>query len=272
MNPVIYVSTDISKAYEDDSFIGRIKDRLRIHVEGESFIEELKLTIAQVKLPPNFTQKAYISNMAVAQKFMKKRSAAFAPKTARYFDFKLLNDFQKKLFAYSVVNSIKLLLRIKQKTIKSACIVIYDAADDILQEISCELAKGCRYFILLSSDLKKVSKLGDYIIANYGISPIVTSDYNYALSKADFVISSKNIEVKKPIWYINNLFLPNNDTALAVNDVSFAVPWKIEDLEVSYEILGAILSQMQEKNIEASLKYNGIYLDKIKFNKEVKTY
>lgn len=271
MNPVLYVSADIRKAYEDDSFIGRIKDRLQIRMAGESFIDELNLTIARVKLPPNFTQRAYETNMAVTQKFMKKRNAAIAPKTARYFDFMFLNDFQKKLFAYGVINSIKLLLRIKQKSIKAACIVLYDAGDDILRYISYELAKECRYCILVSKDLKKASDLSDYIVANYGVSPIVTQDYDYALSKADFIISSRNVEAKNSIWYVNNLFLPGGDTTSAVNDISFAVPWKADGIEFSYEILGAILSQMQEKDIEASLKYNGIYLDKIMFNGEIKT-
>ncbi len=266
MNPVVYVSTDLKKAYEDDSFLGRIRDRLRIKLEGESFIEELNLRIARVKLPPNFNQRAYTNNMAMTHKIMRKRSGVIAPKTFRYYDYSLLNEFQKRLFAYGIVNSIKLLLRVGNKSIKSSCIVIFDAAEDINYDAICQLAKECKYFILLSNNLQKTSDLSDYIIANYGVSPIVTSDYDYALSKADFVISSRDIDINKPIWYINNFYLPQSCKALTVNDVSFAVPWKAEELEFSFELLGAILSQMQEKDIEAALKYNGIYLDKIKFN------
>jgi hypothetical protein len=137
MNPIVYVSTDLKKAYEDDSFLGKVRDRLRINVEGESFIEELNLKIARIKLPPNFNQKAYEKNMAVTQRFMKKKNAVIAPKTFRYLDYNLLNEFQKRLFAYGIVNSIKLLLRIGQKSIKSSCIVIFDAADDVNHNAIC---------------------------------------------------------------------------------------------------------------------------------------
>jgi hypothetical protein len=266
MNPIVYVSTDIRKAYEDDSFIGKLKDRLKISVERESFIEELDLNIACMKLPPNFNQKAYTGNIAVTQRLMKKRSAVIAPKTFRVLDFKLLNDFQKRLFAYGLVNSIKLLLRISQKSIKSSCIIIYDAADNINQNVIYELAKECKYCMLVSRDLRTAGKLSDFVVANYGISPVVTSDLNYALSKADFIVSSKNLETNKPVWYIDNFYKPNSVSSMIVNDISFAVPWEVRDIEFSSEILGAILAQMQEKDVEKALKYNGIYLDKIKFN------
>ena len=35
------------------------------------------------------------------------------------------------------------------------------------------------------------------------------------------------------------------------------------------ELIGAILCQMQEADIEKALKYNGIYLKEIKFNNNV---
>lgn len=265
MNPIVYVSTDIKKAYEDDSFIGKLKDRLKISLEGESFIKELDLSIAHIKLPPNFNQKAYAGNIAVTQRIMKKRSAVIAPKTFRFLDFKLLSDFQKKLFAYGLINSIKLLLRVSNKSIKNSCIVIYDAADSINHNVVYELAKECKYCMLVSKDLRASGKLSDYVVANYGISPIVTQDMNYALSKADFIVTSRELETSKPVWYINNFYEPNS-SSLVVNDMSFAVPWDAQDMEFSYELLGAILGQMQEKDVEKALKYNGIYLDKIKFN------
>jgi uncharacterized alkaline shock family protein YloU len=119
--------------------------------------------------------------------------------------------------------------------------------------------------------IPKLDEIRDYLTANYGISPIITSDYVYAALKCDFIVSSRDIEVEKPVWYINNLFTPMGNKTCIVNDISFAVPWKTENLEYSFELLGAILGQMQEKDVETALKYNGIYLDKIKFNGEVKT-
>lgn len=270
MNPILYVSTDIKKAYYDESFLGKIRDRLCINLQGESFIRELNLKIARIKLPPNFNPKAYNTNMNLTRRFAKKKIPMLAPKTYRYFDYNLLNDFQKNLFAYGVVNSIKLLLRVRSKSIKSSCIAVYDAADFINERIIFELAKECRYIILVSKSIDKIMSLQDYVTANYGVAPIVTKDYSYAMSKADFIISSKGINVNNLVWYINNLFVPKDDDNLKVNDISFSVPWEVSSLEFGFELLGAVLSQMQEKDVEASLKYNGIYLDKIKFNDELK--
>ncbi|SKA85826.1 hypothetical protein SAMN05428976_10813 [Clostridium sp. USBA 49] len=272
MNPIVYVNTDIKKAYYDESFLGKVKDRLHTSFEGESFIKELDLKIACVKLPPNFNPKAYRRNIQIAKKYIKKRQPYLALKTYRYLDFQFLNDFQKKLFAYGVVNSIKLILRLKNKSIKSSCIVVYDAAEDINQHIIYELSKECKYCILLSNNITFTSNLREYIIANYGISPIVTNDVEYALKKSDFVISSKNLEIDNLVWYIDNLFLPSTNKDLAINDISFSVPWDIKDINLGFELVGAILSQMNENDIEASLKYNGIYLDKIKFNEEIKNF
>lgn len=271
MKPVVYISSDLNKCYEDGSFLGRIKDRVKITLEGESFIEDLNMSIARVKLPPNFNKRAYVKNMEIARRYMKNPDGNLAPKTSRMLDYEYLNEFQKRLFAYSVVNSVKLILRLKKKSIKNSCIVIYDAAENINCNIISELAKESKYCVLLSNNIKKVSVLSDYVIANYGVSPIVTNDINYALESADFIITSEPIEVssKTPIWYINNLFHPSFQDN-AVNDVTYSVPWEMKGIEVPIELLGAILSQMDQKDIEASLKYNGIFMDKIKFNNMVK--
>lgn len=271
MKPVVYISSDLNKRYEDGSFLGRIKDRVKITLERESFINELNMKIAHVKLPPNFDKRAYTKNIEIARRYMRSPEVNLAPKTSRMLDYEYLNEFQKRLFAYSVVNSVKLLLRLKKKSIKSSCIVIYDAADNINSNIIFELAKENRFCVLLSKDIKKASVLSDYVIANYGVSPIVTNDINYALKSADFIITSKSIEMgtKASIWYINNLFYPSFQDN-AVNDVTYSVPWEMQGIEVPVELLGAILCQMEQKDIETSLKYNGVFMDKIKFNNRVK--
>ncbi|MCM8709536.1 hypothetical protein M2651_00680 [Clostridium sp. SYSU_GA19001] len=272
MDPILYVKTDIRKAYNDESFFGKIRDRFKIREIRESVIKDLNLSIAHIKIPPNLNLQAYRNNMETVKRFMKKRNPCLAPKTYRYYDYKLLNDFQKKLFAYGIVESIKLILRIKNKSIKSSCILVYDGADDINREVIFQLSKECKYFILLSHNVSKISELRDYVVANYGISPIVTSDYNYALSKADFIISSRELQAENLVWYIDNSFMPKENSSLAINDISFSVPWDSEELEFGFELLGAILNQMQERDIDTALKYNGIYLDKIKFNDEVKQF
>lgn len=268
MKPIVYVNSNLSKAYYEYGFFTKIKDRFHVSVEGESFIKELNLKIAHVKLPPNFSPEAYKRNLAIASKCIKKKSSELAPKTFRYLDYEFLNGFQRGLFAYGVVNSIQLILRISNKSIKSSCIGVYDAADVINYSIILELAKLCKYLILLSDNLKRLDEIRDYLTASYGLSPVITSDYAYAALKCDFLVSSKDIELDKPVWYINNLFAPKGNKASAINDISFAVPWESGNLEFGFELLGAILGQMQEKDVGAALKYNGIYLDKIKFNEE----
>ena len=74
-------------------------------------------------------------------------------------DYDYFNGFQKRLLAYSVIKSIQLMLRMRNKSLKSCCIVVYDAADMINYNIIMELAKQSKYIVLLSSDLVKVRRL-----------------------------------------------------------------------------------------------------------------
>ncbi|MCB2307780.1 hypothetical protein LGL08_14640 [Clostridium estertheticum] len=47
------------------------------------------------------------------------------------------------------------------------------------------------------------------------------------------------------------------------------VPWNIDRTDLSIELVGSILCQMQENDIEKVLKYNDIHLKEIKFNNNV---
>ena len=73
-----------------------------------------------------------------------------------------------------------------------------------------ELAKQSKYIVFLSWDLAKARKLADYIIANFGVSPIVTNDELYAIKIADFIISSKDYEFSsgKLVWLLDNSMNP----------------------------------------------------------------
>ena len=269
MKPVVYAKSNIETYYENNSLFSRIKDRFKINLIDESFVQELNLRITHLEIPPNFNKTAYLRNINYASTFIKNRKVSLAPKTLRRMDYYLFNRFQKELFAYGIMKSIQLILRIKNKSIKNSCIVIYDACDDINKEIICMLAKNAKYMIFLSDNIKKNLNLGEYVVANYGISPIITQDKQYAFKNSDFIVSSRKIEINKntPIWYFDNGYVPGN-VLYSVNDVSYVTPWNIQG-DVTTELLGAILSQMDEKDVEVSLKYNGIYLDKIKFNDNV---
>jgi len=179
-----------------------------------------------------------------------------------------MSDYQKSLFAYSVVKSVQLVLRLRKKSIKNSCVAIYDAAEEINGRILYELSKECKYVVLLSRDILKTRCIADYVTANYGVAPVVTNDIGYVLKSADFIIASNSLgnEINKPLWCIDNMYIPNSTNSVIINDVSYAVPWDIGNLNMSIELLGSILGIMEEKDIEKSLKYNGIILDKIMFN------
>lgn len=268
MNSVICVSCDVIHAYEEYNFRSRIRDRFKVASQGESFIKELGIKIAQVKLPPNFNNLAYTKNMERVKGFIKRGNVELAPKTFRNLDYNILSDYQKSFFAYSVVKSVQLMLRVRNKSIKNSCIVVFDAKDVINKSIIFELAKVCKYLVLLSEKTSSIRVIGDYLIANYGISPVVSNDFIYALNSADFVITSREIKsnVTCPVWCLDNTYKPEFNKSKFINDVFYSVPWQIENREMSIELLGAVLSIMGERDVERSLNSSGIYIDKIKFN------
>jgi hypothetical protein len=271
MYPVIYINCDLKNRYNKYNFFSRVKDNLSMRLLGESFIGELGLEIAQVKLPPNFNKQAYMKNIEGSRKFVSSRNAVLSPKTLRLYDYSILNSFQRDLLTYSVVKSIQLILRMQNKSIKNSCILINNAHNDISFAILKELAKYARYIILVSKSVEKMSIKSDYIMSNYGITPVVTNDIEYAVGAADFIVTDKeiNANTKTPVWQIDNDCVPEGQNKFTVNDVSFKVPWDTELSEMPPELLGGILGQMSERDIEKSLKYNGIYLDKIKFNERI---
>ena len=275
MQQIINVSSDIRRAYINNSFWGNVGDRFKISLENTSFIKELGLNVANVTLPPNFHKEAYLKNIGIARQIVNKNGNSFiAPRTFRRLDYFIFTDFQKRLMAYSVVKSVQLLLRIMHLSIKNSCIVFYDAADEINNYIINELAKYCTYIVLLSNDIKKTSKVRDYIIASYGVSPLLTSDVEYALNNADFIISSDCAIINNsvPIWYLNNMYNPKDKNKSSINDVTYSIPWEFQYNDMNLELLGAILGQMQERDVEKSLSYNGIYLNNIKFNEKILEY
>ncbi len=271
MEPVVYVNSDIKKFYKDNSFIGRIRDKFNIFLSEENFIKELNLSVVSVKLPCNFDEKSYFNNINIARKIVRNTQAELAPKTYRLLDYKFFNKFQKEITAFGVVTSSKLILRNQHKSIRDSCIVIYDASDNILFDTVCSMAKECKYIILLSENVLRANNISEYIIANYGITPIVSNNAKYAFKNANFIITSRNIDIdtKAIVWYLNNKYTPIKDNGNIVNDVTYSVPWNICSLSnkgMSNELLGAILCQMDERDVEKSLKYNGIFFDRIKFN------
>lgn len=270
MKPIAYVSCNRKIPYDNNTFFGRIVDRFKISYQGESFVKELNLKISNINLPPNINKQSYYKNLLAAKKKVKGKDIYLAPKIYRELDYNFLNDFQRELIAFGIVTSSKLILRKIHKSIRDSCIVIYDAVDTINFDIICFIAKEAKYVVLLSRHVDKLMYMAEYITANFGITPIVTSDFKYAIKNADFIISSKDIDLETGanIWYLNNMYIPLKKDNIIINDITYKVPWELDE-DVSPELLGAILCQMEEGNIEEALRHNGVFLDKIKFNDKI---
>lgn len=270
MKPILYVTSNINNSYNEFGFLSKIKDKRKIKLIGNEYIKELDIKVTNVRVPPNFNKSAYLNNLTYAKRKCKCKEVQLSLKTLRSVDYNYYNLFQRRFFAFSVIKSIKLMLRIRNKSLKNCCVVVCDAVETINYNIIVELAKQSKYIVLLSYNLKKTRKLADYIIANFGVSPIVTNDQLYAIKTADFIISSKDYEFigGKLVWLLDNS-ISKVSNIIAVNDVSYSVPWNIFKVDVSMELIGSILGQMQECDIEKALKYNGIYLKEIKFNNNV---
>ncbi|MBU3192156.1 hypothetical protein K9O30_22435 [Clostridium bowmanii] len=270
MKPIISVTSNIDKSYNEFGFLSKIMDKRKIKLISSEYIKELDVKVTSVKFPPNFNEKAYLNNITYAKRICKSRQVQLSVKTLRPLDYNYFNSFQKRFLAFSIIKSIQLMLRIRNESLKNCCIVVYDAVDIINYDVILELARRSKYIVFLSQDLVKARRLADYITANFGVSPIVTNDELYATKISDFIISSKNMEFSsgKLVWLIDNSMVVRNNI-VAVNDVSYNVPWSTLKVDFSLELIASVLCQMQERDIEKALKYNGIYLKEIKFNNNV---
>ena len=270
MKQILCVTSKVLNSYNEFGFLSKIKDKRKIKLISSEHIKELDVKVTEVRLPPNFNKEAYLYNLSYAKKICKCKEAQLSLKTLRTVDYNYFNAFQRRFLAYSVIKSIQLLLRMRNKSLKNCCIVVDDAIKVINYDIIAELAKQSKYIVFLSSDLPKATRLADYVVANFGVSPIVTNDEDYAFKIADFIISSNDYEFSsgKLVWLLDNSKNISGNI-IAVNDVSYDVPWSSFKEHFSMELVGSILCQMQEKDIEKALKYNGIYLKEIKFNNNV---
>ncbi|AND86166.1 hypothetical protein GTH52_12800 [Clostridium tyrobutyricum] len=271
MQPVLYANSRSNKVYKDNGFFVRIKDRLKIRVKGKYFIKDLNIKITDIELPPNINKKAYYNNLLRAKRLCRNNDIKLAPKIYRYLDYSIYNNFQKDLMAFSIYKSTQMILRNIQKSVKNSCIVVYDASDSILFRTICFFAKEAKFIVLLSENIRKANQIREYIIANYGVTPVITLDKQFSFDNADFIIASRNLVINRDIciWHVCNNFVEGIKNNLNINDVTYKVPWNFKDGNMYFEVLGSILNQMDEKDIDKSLEYNGVFLNNIKFNDNV---
>ncbi|WP_125154092.1 hypothetical protein [Clostridium rectalis] len=273
MEPIIYINAyrDLNM-YNKFNLISNIRDRFKITLMGDNFISDLNLHIANVNFPLNINKRAYKKNMHIAKKFVRGSKLYMAPNVCNKFDYYIYNDFQKKLYGYTVSKSIQLALRMQGKSIKSSCIVVYDSADNEIFDTILQISRIAGFLVFLTEDVKRSQLISDYIIANFGTSPIVTRDKEYAFKNSDFILTTREINLitKVPIWYFDNLYTPVDIKGNILNNATYITPWQYPlNKDVSISLLGALLCQMGENNIETLLKSNDIYIDKIKFNESI---
>jgi len=269
MNKVLYVDAILDKAYKNNTFLGRLKDNFYRNFEGKSYISNLDTIIYKVKLPPNFNEQAFKRNIyKIRKKFSNYNISNMALSTNRFLDYNFYTEFQKKFLAYSVVKSIQLLLRTRNKSIRKNYIAVYDSTDIINKYIVLELTKNSKCLILVSNNMRKNRELCDHITRDYGVSPIITDDIKYISKHSDFIISSKPLEclVECPLWCLDNMYTPKERKDIVVNKVTYTTPWNFEDIEVTSELLGGIFNYYkEEEQIDQFLYNNGILLKDAKF-------
>lgn len=270
MNSVVYVDSNLKKSYKSNSFWSKLKDRFHTRYEGATFIKEFNTVIYRVKLPPNMHKEAFKRNLYTIQKrFNKELNSSIALNTYRYLDYPYYSEFQKNFLGYSVRKSIQLILMTRNKSIKRDCIAVYDAADEINRHIIIELSKKSKCLILVSNNIKRIRVLCEYIISNYGISPIITDDINYAANHCDFIVTSRPLveNPRCPMWCLDNLYNPQNPKDIIINEVTFKPPWDLNNLEFTFELVSGIFNASNEKNIGKLLYNNGIVVDEVKFKR-----
>lgn len=257
--------------YDKLTLLSKITDKMKCGIDKKIYVKEIDLNIYCGMLPQNKHQVSYCNNIKNVTSKMKSHNFIISPKGIRDYDYHFTNSFQKELFSYSVVKSIKLILRKTNKSLKNSTILIDEASDPKVSGILKEISKSCRHIILLSSNIKETLKIQQNIISNFGVSPEVTCDEQYALKLCDFIISTKDksYEYCDNIWYINNQYLPLNLKGAVINDISFKTQWHELSNDVSPELIGAILSQMPGRDVESALRYNGVFIHKIKFNENL---
>ena len=272
MKDIIIINSNINKAYDKEGLLTRLLDKTKIKRYEVKSIKDLGVNFIKATIPPNFNENSYKINIkSLSTRYMGKSGILLAPSTIRTYDYTVYNNFQKRIFAYSVIKSVSLMLKIKGKNIKKSSILIYDASSDILKEIAEEAAKQFKYVIFLSKNCKKTLALSDRIGAMLGIIPVVTCDFQFAFSEADAIVLSSynklhNIKKDSVVFHVDNT--ASKIDCININSVAYNNPY-CNDLEFTPEVLGALLCQMGVRDIEKSLKENCMYIDKIKFNEVV---
>lgn len=253
------------------SRLGRIIDGFKTKCTSQELIKEVGAKIKYIDIPTNVNYKAYKYNIIRSSKrySLKNRyeeeNSILCPCGVRLYDYQFLSDFQKRMMAFSIIDSIRIVLLKSEKSLKKANILVDDGGKDENKFIIEELAKEARNIVVLTNDIKKTQKLRESIIYNYGAT-LEILNREEDVGELDFIISSEEkLYNCRRVWYLNNLYSPNKE-GVFINKVAFKTPWESKIKLFPPELLGGILREEKKIDIKDLIRKNDIILEEISFN------
>lgn len=266
MRSVIHLSLRKEIPYYKEGRICSMLDRFKTNMISEDIIPELKTKVKFINIPANLNNKSYNKNVQRSYEKYSEDKSILSSSCIRMLDLPIMSSFQRRINAYSVVESIKIILQKSQKSIRNSNILIEDGAYKYNKEIIEELSKEAKNIIVVTKDYKKLDKLRDKMLCDYGTTIEVLNE-ECKLKYIDFIISSENKNYNSSrVWYIDNLYMPNNNNKLSVNGIGFKVPWESSIEYLPPELIGGIIKEEKNKDIRELLRKNDILLEYISFN------
>ncbi|MDD7795040.1 hypothetical protein [Clostridium sp. 'White wine YQ'] len=266
MRDILDIRVAEGKPYFKNNSVTKILDGFKIKRIEQINLNEFHSNIVRVSIPPNLDWDSYSNN--VVRAIGKRRWDSVSVKGNRKYDFNYLGNFQRDVLSYGIIASIKIILMNNHKKISSATIGIEDGGNISNLPIIKQCALYTNKILLITKKYKEASKIREYIIANYGVSPEIVFTEDKA-ENIDFIVSEYDKEYNSlGVWYLNNYYFPKNDIMHAINDVEFYFPELKEDIPP--ELLGALLksSKRNNKTVEEILSFNKIEISKIKLGKK----
>lgn len=265
MKTLLSIKLKREDTYCKFSRLGRIIDGFKTKCTSQQLIKEVGADIKYIDIPANINNEAYKYNVVRSLKRYSQKGTIICPCGFRLYDYGFLSEFQRRMVAFSVVESIRAILLKSHKSLKTASVLVDDGCKDENKYIVEELAKEARNIVVLTNDIRKFKKLREFIIYNYG----TTLEILYReedIIEVDFIISNQEkVYNSQRVWYLNNFYNPNKG-GVFINEVEFKVPWESNIKLFTPELLGGIFDEDKKMDIQDLMRKNNIYLEKISFN------
>ncbi|MBL4930618.1 hypothetical protein [Clostridium paridis] len=266
MRDILDIRVADGEPYFKNNSVTKILDSFKIKRIAQINLSDFNSNIVRVSIPPNLNWSSYSNN--VVRAIGRRKWDSISIKGNRKYDFNYLENFQRDVLAYGIIASIKIILMNNHKKISNSTIGIEDGGNVSNLPIIKQCAMYTNRILLITRNYKEASKIREYIIANYGVSPEIAFTEDKT-ENIDFIVTEYDKEYSSlGVWYLNNYYLPKNYIMHAINDVEFYLPELKEDIPP--ELLGVLLksSKGNNKTVEEILNCNKIEISKIKLGKK----